>query len=161
MAKNMKILIIILTLFYVGISFSQDDRSDWIELLKSNVQKESKNLIKHNLELTSEQAKVFWPIYDEYDQALAEVTNERLQNISDYMVNYKDLDSAKAESLLRKALELDQKKIDIQNEYYERFISVLPPTVVGKFFQLDQYIELLIQLQRSENIPLIQLNNKN
>lgn len=161
MAKNMKILIIILTLFYVGISFSQDDRSDWIELLKSNVQKESKNLIKQNLELTSEQAKVFWPIYDEYDQALAEVTNERLQNISDYMVNYKDLDSAKAESLLRKALELDQKKIDIQNEYYERFISVLPPTVVGKFFQLDQYIELLIQLQRSENIPLIQLNNKN
>lgn len=161
MAKNMKILIIILTLFYVGISFSQDDRSDWIELLKSNVQKESKNLIKQNLELTSEQAKVFWPIYDEYDQALAEVTNERLQNISDYMVNYIDLDSAKAESLLRKALELDQKKIDIQNEYYERFISVLPPTVVGKFFQLDQYIELLIQLQRSENIPLIQLNNKN
>lgn len=161
MAKNMKILIIILTLFYVGISFSQDDRSDWIELLKSNVQKESKNLIKQNFELTNEQAKVFWPIYDEYDQALAEVTNERLQNISDYMVNYKDLDSAKAESLLRKALELDQKKIDIQNEYYERFISVLPPTVVGKFFQLDQYIELLIQLQRSENIPLIQLNNKN
>jgi len=161
MAKNMKILIIFLTLLYIGISFSQDDRSDWIELLKSNVQKESKNLIKQNLELTSEQAKVFWPIYDEYDQALADVTNERLQNISDYMVNYKDLDSTKAESLLRKALELDQKKIDIQNEYYEKFISVLPSTVVGKFFQLDQYIELLIQLQRSENIPLIQLNNKN
>jgi len=161
MAKNMKILIIFLTLLYIGISFSQDDRSDWIELLKSNVQKESKNLIKQNLELTSELAKVFWPIYDEYDQALADVTNERLQNISDYMVNYKDLDSTKAESLLRKALKLDQKKIDIQNEYYEKFISVLPSTVVGKFFQLDQYIELLIQLQRSENIPLIQLNNKN
>jgi Spy/CpxP family protein refolding chaperone len=157
----MKILIIFLTLLYVGVSFSQENRSDWIELLKSNVQKESKNLIKQNLELTSKQAKVFWPIYDEYDQALAEVTNERLQNISDYMLNFKGLDSAKAESLLRKALELDQKKIDIQNEDYERFISVLPPTVVGKFFQLDQYIELLIQLQRSENIPLIQLNNKN
>ena len=77
------------------------------------------------------------------------------------MLNYKDLDSAKAETLLRKALELDQKKIDIQNNYYEKFILVLPPKVVGKFFQLDQYIELLIQLQRSEKIPLIQLNNKN
>ena len=161
MAKNMKFLIIFLSLLYVGVSFSQDDRSDWIELLKSNVQKESKNLIKQNLELTNVQAKVFWPIYDEYDQALAEITNERLQNISDYMLNYRDLDSAKAESLLRKALALDQKKLDIQNKYYEKFISVLPPTVVGKFFQLDQYIELLIQLQRSENIPLIQLNSKN
>ena len=157
----MKSLIILLTILFCGVSFSQDKKSDWIELLKSNVQKESKNLIKQNLELTSDQAKLFWPIYDEYDQALAEVTNERLQNISDYMLNYKDLDSAKAETLLRKALELDQKKIDIQNKYYEKFILVLPPKVVGKFFQLDQYIELLIQLQRSEKIPLIQLNNKN
>ena len=157
----MKSLIIFLTILFCGFSFSQDKKSDWIELLKSNVQKESKNLIKQNLELTSDQAKLFWPIYDEYDQALAEVTNERLQNISDYMLNYKDLDSAKAETLLRKALELDQKKIDIQNKYYEKFILVLPPKVVGKFFQLDQYIELLIQLQRSEKIPLIQLNNKN
>jgi Spy/CpxP family protein refolding chaperone len=157
----MKSLIIFLTVLFCGISFSQDNKSDWIELLKSNVQKESKNLIKQNLELTSDQAELFWPIYDEYDQALAEVTNERLQNISNYMLNYKELDSAKAETLLRKALELDQKKIDIQNKYYEKFISVLPPTVVGKFFQLDQYIELLIQLQRSEKIPLIQLNNKN
>jgi len=157
----MKSLIIFLTILFCGFSFSQDKKSDWIELLKSNVQKESKNLIKQNLELTSDQAKLFWPIYDEYDQALAEVTNERLQNISDYMLNYKDLDSAKAETLLRKALELDQKKIDIQNNYYEKFILVLPPKVVGKFFQLDQYIELLIQLQRSEKIPLIQLNNKN
>ena len=157
----MKSLIIFLTILFCGFSFSQDKKSDWIELLKSNVQKESKNLIKQNLELTSDQAKLFWPIYDEYDQALAEVTNARLQNISDYMLNYKDLDSAKAETLLRKALELDQKKIDIQNNYYEKFILVLPPKVVGKFFQLDQYIELLIQLQRSEKIPLIQLNNKN
>jgi Spy/CpxP family protein refolding chaperone len=157
----MKSLIIFLTILFCGFSFSQDKKSDWIELLKSNVQKESKNLIKQNLELTSDQAKLFWPIYDEYDKALAEVTNERLQNISDYMLNYKDLDSAKAETLLRKALELDQKKIDIQNKYYEKFILVLPPKVVGKFFQLDQYIELLIQLQRSEKIPLIQLNNKN
>jgi len=157
----MKSLIVFLTILFCGVSFSQDNKSSWIELLKSNVQKESKNLIKQNLELTSEQAKLFWPIYDEYDQALAEVTNERLQNISDYILNYKDLDNAKAETLLRKALELDQKKIDIQNKYYEKFISVLPSKVVGKFFQLDQYIELLIQLQRSEKIPLIQLNNKN
>jgi Spy/CpxP family protein refolding chaperone len=158
---KMKSLIIFITFLICVTSFAQDDRSEWIDLLKSNVQKESKNLIKQNLELTSEQAKVFWPIYDEYDQALAEITNERLQNISEYMVNYKDLDSAKAESLLRKALELDQKKLDVQNKYYEKFIVVLPPTVVGKFFQLDQYIELLIHLQRSENIPLIQLESTN
>ena len=152
----MKAISTLILIFFCSVSFSQNKNIEWSDLLKRNVQKESKKLIEQNLELTNQQAKVFWPIYEEYDAALLEVTNERLKNISDYMLNYKDLDDAKAESLLRKALELDQKKINIQTEYYNKLISVLPPTVVGKFFQLDQYIELIIQLQRSENIPLIQ-----
>lgn len=155
----MKAIFTLIVIFLCSVSFSQNKNIEWSDLLKRNIQKESKKLIEQNLELTSQQAKVFWPIYEEYDAALLEVTNERLKNISDYMLNYKDLDDAKAESLLRKALELDQKKINIQTEYYNKLIAVLPPTLVGKFFQLDQYIELLIQLQRSENIPLIQLQN--
>ena len=152
----MKAISTLILIFFCSVSFSQNKNIEWSDLLKRNVQKESKKLIEQNLELTNQQAKVFWPIYEEYDAALLEVTNERLKNISDYMLNYKDLNNAKAESLLRKALELDQKKINIQTEYYNKLISVLPSTLVGKFFQLDQYIELLIQLQRSENIPLIQ-----
>lgn len=155
----MKAISTLIVIFFCSVSFSQNKNIERSDLLKRNVQKESKKLIELNLELTNQQAKVFWPIYEKYDAALLEVTNERLKNISDYMLNYKDLNNAKAESLLRKALELDQKKINIQTEYYNKLISVLPPTVVGKFFQLDQYIELLIQLQRSENIPLIQLKN--
>ena len=146
-------------IFFLSSSFAQDQKTDWTQLLKRNVQKESKKLIEQNLGLTKEQAKIFWPIYDEYDAALLEFTNERLQNISDYLTNYEDLDDTKAESLLRKALDLDQKKLNIQQEYYNKLIAVLPATIVGKFFQLDQYIELLIQLQRSESIPLIQIKN--
>ena len=146
-------------IFFLSSSFAQDQKTDWTQLLKRNVQKESKKLIEQNLGLTQEQAKIFWPIYDEYDAALLEFTNERLQNISDYLTNYEDLDNTKAESLLRKALDLDQKKLNIQQEYYNKLIAVLPATIVGKFFQLDQYIELLIQLQRSESIPLIQIKN--
>lgn len=156
----MKTLAIILTTLVFSTSLAQDIKTDWTQLLKKNVQKESKKLIEQNLELTKDQAKLFWPLYDEYDAAILDVTNERLKNISDYMHNYKNLDNTKAENLLRTALELDRKRIDIQNEYYNKLIVLLPATIVGKFFQLDQYIELLIQLQRSENIPLIQLESK-
>jgi hypothetical protein len=157
----MKFFSITLLVLLCASSFAQDKKSEWLDLLKTNIQKESKKLIEQNLDLTKEQAKIFWPIYDEFDAALLEITNERLKNISDYMVNYKSLDNTKAEQLLRTALELDQKKLNVQNEYYDKLIAVLPATIVGKFFQLDQYIELLIQLQRSENIPLIQITNEN
>lgn len=146
----MKTLAIILTTLVFSTSLAQDIKTDWTQLLKKNVQKESKKLIEQNLELTKDQAKLFWPLYDEYDAAILDVTNERLKNISDYMHNYKNLDNTKAENLLRTALELDRKRIAIQNEYYNKLIVLLPATIVGKFFQLDQYIELLIQLQRWE-----------
>jgi hypothetical protein len=51
---------------------------------------------------------------------------------------------------------IDQKRLDIQQEYFDKFNAVLPATLVGKFYQIDNYIDLLISLQRSETIPLIQ-----
>ena len=106
--------------------------------------------------LTDDQAKVLWPIYDSYDAALLDLSNERLDVIADYMLDFYDLSYEKAESLLKRVLEIDQKKLDIQKEYYDKFNVVLPATLVGKFFQKDNYIDLLISLQRSETIPLIQ-----
>ena len=91
----MKAISTLIVIFLCSVSFSQNKNIEWSDLLKRNVQKESKKLIEQNLELTNQQAKVFWPIYEEYDAALLEVTNERLKNISDYMLNYKDLDDAK------------------------------------------------------------------
>jgi len=157
----MKRLTIVLALFFCGITFSQSEHFEtgYIDLLKKDIQAESKKLVDESMELTDDQAKVFWPIYDSYDAALLDLSNERLDVIADYMLDFYDLSDEKAESLLKRVFEIDQKKLDIQKEYYDKFNAVLPATLVGKFFQIDNYIDLLISLQRSETIPLIQTGN--
>ena len=154
----MKRLTIILALLFCGIAFSQAENFEtgYIDLLKKDLQAEAKKLVDENMELTGDQAKVFWPIYDNYDAALLELSNERLNVIADYMLDFYDLSDEKAESLLNRVFEIDQKKLDIQKEYFDKFNAVLPATLVGKFYQIDNYIDLLISLQRSESIPLIQ-----
>jgi hypothetical protein len=154
----MKKLSVLLVILFCGIAFSQAENFEtgYIELLKKDIQAEAKKLVDENLELTGEQAKVFWPIYDDYDAALLDLSNERLNVIADYMLDYYDLSDEKAESLLKRVFGIDQKKLDIQQEYFDKFNAVLPATLVGKFFQIDNYIYLLISLQRSESIPLIQ-----
>jgi hypothetical protein len=137
------------------ISQAENFETGYIDLLKKDIQAESKKLVDENLELTGEQAKLFWPIYDSYDAALLELSNERLNVIADYMLDFYDLSDEKAESLLNRVFEIDQKKLDIQKEYFDKFNAVLPATLVGKFYQIDNYIDLLISLQRSESIPLI------
>jgi hypothetical protein len=154
----MKSLTVIFALLFCGIVFSQAEHFEtgYIDLLKKDIQAEAKKLVDENMELTEDQAKVFWPIYDNYNAALLELSNERLNVIADYMLDYYDLSDEKAESLVNRVFEIDQKKLDIQQEYFDKFNAVLPATLVGKFFQIDNYIDLLISLQRSETIPLIQ-----
>jgi hypothetical protein len=59
----MKKLSVLLVILFCGIAFSQAENFEtgYIELLKKDIQAEAKKLVDENLELTGEQAKVFWP----------------------------------------------------------------------------------------------------
>jgi hypothetical protein len=37
-----------------------------IQLLRSNLQAEKKNIIQHTMEFTDAESKAFWPIYDDF-----------------------------------------------------------------------------------------------
>ena len=76
----MKKLIIMLVLFLFGIGFAQSEsfETGYIDILKKDIQTEAKMLVGENLEMTEEQAEIFWPLYDEYEAGLLELSNERL-----------------------------------------------------------------------------------
>ncbi len=60
----MKRLTIILVLFLFGIGFAQSEsfETGYIDILKKDIQTEAKKLVGENLEMTEDQAEVFWPI---------------------------------------------------------------------------------------------------
>ncbi len=113
-----------------------------------------------NLELTDEQAKVFWPLYDEYAAELLELSNERINVISSYMLDYYDLSDEKAETLVNQAMDVDQKRLDLKRKYIAKMNAVLPAKLVGKFFQIDSYLQTLLTIQRQSTIPFIKSDDE-
>jgi len=136
--------------------FKQSD----IDIYKNDVAKQAKNLVKENLDLTEEQAKIFWPLYEEYRAESADILNEELKVSEDYLMNYYILEDSKAIELLRKIFELRRNKIDLQEKYLKKMAKVLPATIVGKFYQIDHRLELMISQQRTEKIPLVRDQDK-
>ena len=153
----MKKLVILplLLIFSTGFAQIESFESEYVEMLKKNIQDESRMIVAENLTLTEEQAEIFWPLYDEYDAAYDGLVNERVKVIEDYMMNYYGLDEDIGKELVAKSIELKKKAVDLQEEYINKMIEVLPFSVVGKFFQIDNRIAALIDIARMANIPLM------
>ena len=158
----MKKLSIILTLLFAVAGYAQIEHyeAEYIQLLKKDVQAEARSIIEDNLELTEEQAKEFWPLYDEYEAIRVLLFNERINLYAEYLLDYLALSDETAADLIGKFYAFDQKKLDTQKEFTQKFMEVLPAKVVGKFLQLSHRIELMVELQKTSRIPLIKIESE-
>ena len=158
----MKKLIIITLSVLCSTAFAQvkSFESDYVEMLKKDIQAESRNIVANNLTLTDEQAKVFWPLYDEYDAAYDKMVDERVDVIKDYMMNYYGMDEQKGKELIDKSISLKEKAVNLQKEYINKMLEVLPISVVGKFFQIDNRIAAIVDITRMANLPLMREEEK-
>jgi len=151
-----KLLVIpLLLLFSTGFAQIQSFESEYVEMLKKDIQDESRRIVAENLTLTEEQAEIFWPLYDEYDAAYDELVNDRVKVIEDYIMNYYGLEEETGKELIAKSIELKQRAVNIQDEYINKMLDVLPISVVGKFFQIDNRIAAIIEIARLATIPLV------
>lgn len=149
------IIIPILLLFSTGFAQIQSFETEYVEMLKKDIQDESRRIVAENLTLTEDQAEIFWPLYDEYDAAYDGLVNDRVKVIEDYMMNYYGLDEETGKDLVAKSIELKKRAVNIQEEYINKMLDVLPMSVVGKFFQIDNRIAAIIEIARLANVPLV------
>jgi hypothetical protein len=61
----------------------------------------------------------------------------------------------KAKELVQKALKLEGRRTKLKRKYFRKFDRVLSSKTVAKFFQLENQINLLIDLQIASELPLI------
>lgn len=150
----------ILGLFVISTVNAQFFKQSDIDIYKKDVDKQAKNLVKENLDLTPDQAKIFWPLYDEFRGEEDKILDAEIGIIEDYLMNYYDLSDKKATELVYRSIELRRNKLDLDEEYFKKISKVLPPKLVGKFFQIESRISLMIKQQRTEKIPLFRKQDK-
>ena len=153
----MKKYLILLMLLFTSFTFSQIDSFDdsYIDKLKEDVNATSKEIVSNNLTLTESEAKMFWPLYDEFIAARNPIVESRLKTASDYMKNYASMDDKTADELMNRSLLAEQELLDLKKEYLKKMSGVLPAILVGKYYQIENRISGLIDLVRMSSIPLI------
>ena len=92
------------------------------------------------LDLSPEQAKVFWPIYNDMQSEQAALRKERYQKmISFRKVNEIDnLSDSQVQSLITSEFDFRQRDLNLEKKYYNKLKAVLPIKVVGKYYRAQE-----------------------
>jgi len=128
----------------------------YVGLLREDVQKQKVAITSQIMQFTPEQAAVFWPIYNDYTKELSALGDLRLQGIKEYAANYNSLSDQKATELANMRLEYEEKLLALKKKYFEKLSKALTPKLAVRFFQVENQLLDLIDLQISSNLPIVQ-----
>lgn len=125
-------------------------------LLRKDTRTIKKQLIAANLTLTDGQATKFWPVYEQYSAEFGKINETRSAVIKEYANGYGQLTDEQADNLIRRWLDTDISAAQLRQKYVPIFRQVLPGKQAATFFQLDRRISMMIDVQLTSQLPLVQ-----
>jgi hypothetical protein len=127
-----------------------------IDLLRKDLRSKRKQLIAANLKLTDTDAAKFWPVYDQYIAELIAINDRKFGLMQDYAENWGKLTNEQSLLFTRNWLDMDIAIAQLRQKYVPMVAKVLEGKKTATFFQLDRRIAMMIDLQVSSQMPLVQ-----
>jgi hypothetical protein len=117
-----------------------------------------KDRIAGNMLLSTEEARRFWPVYEEYRAAAVDVRKRQLDVIVEYAGAYNRgaIAPEKARELLAEAMRLEAERDRLKRDYIRAAGSVLGPTRQLRLYQVETRLDAEAQVGVLAQIPLAQ-----
>ena len=89
------------------------------------------------LELTTSEAREFWPVYNEFQDQRTQLLEERQTLSRTFTMNRANLAEKEAENISDKYITLHIREIRLTEEFHKKFKTVLPPHKVMLYYQAE------------------------
>ncbi len=135
----MKTLYIAFLLFItVGLS-GQDANQRRPKMDREKLQTARIAFINNRLELTPESAKVFWPLFNEFEKKKNELNREynKQKRVLISEEGIRDISEENASKMLNIYMAQKQAELDLEKTYLSKFQEILPSTKVWMVLRFD------------------------
>jgi hypothetical protein len=127
-----------------------------LALLRKDIRSSKKQLIAANLTLTDTEATKFWPVYEQYSADFGKINEARSIILKEYSDGYGTLTDDQADGLIRRWLDTDISAAQLRQKCVPIMRKVLSGKKAATFFQLDRRISMMIDVQLTSQLPLVQ-----
>ena len=128
---------------------------DLIELLRADLRATKVEIVSAAMRLREDEAKVFWPIYGDYEVELGRLSDRRMAMIQSYADEQEKMTDERAAELAAEWFRLQEDRTKLRKKYYRKVEKALSSGIAARFIQVENQVSLLIDLQISEELPLI------
>ena len=126
-----------------------------IQLLRKDIRDSRRQIVAANLPLTTDESAKFWPVYDQYIGEMIKINDGRYALMKEYVTNYNTMTEDQATTYITRLHDSDKAMIDLRTRYTPNFEKVLSKKKTAMFLQLDRRLQMLVEVQLSSQIPLI------
>lgn len=92
------------------------------------------------LDLSPDEAKVFWPIYNDMQEEQNTIRKERYQKMISFrkVTEIDNLTDAQIQSLITSEFDFRQLDLNLEKKYFYKFKAVLPIKTIGKYYRAQE-----------------------
>ena len=127
----------------------------YLDQLRKDLRGETTDIITGTMEFSADEAAKFWPLYKTYETKRRAIGDEKIALIKDFAASYDAMNDAKAKELLGRLISVEDKSIAAKRAFVSELQKVLPGKTVARYYQVDNRIDLLLNLELSSQLPII------
>jgi hypothetical protein len=155
--KGITVAALLTALFLSGSRVCAQDASDEdIKLFRKDVRSLKKQIVAANMDLSEDEAQMFWPIYNQYAAELAAINGTKLALLKAYAENHDTITNEQAEQYIKARASVEESIMQLRLKYLPIFRKTLSGTLTALFFQLDWRLGLVMDLQLASQLPVIE-----
>jgi hypothetical protein len=129
---------------------------DDIKLIRQDVQSAKEGIIKDTMQFTDAEGTAFWPVYKLYAADQKAIADKRLAIIMDYAKKYDTLSNDDAKGLTQRMFQVDDDTQALRKKYFSKFETAIGAKRAAMFYQVDNRLTLIVNMQLASVIPLVQ-----
>jgi hypothetical protein len=128
-----------------------------MEILRDKVRADKKFIVAENMELTEEEAKGFWPVYESYQADLHKLNERMAKVINEYALAYNKgaLMDKTARKLIDDAIDIDVDEAKLKKSYVPKLSKVLSGVKVARYLQIENKLRAIVRYELASAIPLV------
>jgi Spy/CpxP family protein refolding chaperone len=127
---------------------------DQIELTRANIQNRRQEIVQQIMELTPAQSDKFWPVYRDYRNEIARVSDQRVELIEKFVHQAATMSNEQSEKLLHQWFSLREQQIGVQKKYAGKFRKLLPGAKVVRFYQTENLLDTIVSANIQASMPV-------